>query len=430
MKTTRKSEPKIEDPGWPADKVERRATSSLVPYARNARTHSETQVAQIAASIKEWGWTNPILVDEQGGIIAGHGRVLAAQLIGIDTIPVMVARGWTDAQKRAYILADNKLALNAGWDENLLKVELADLKTADFALHLIGFDADELGSLLAEPPRGGLTSDDDTPELEPDPITKPGEVWILGGHRLMCGDALSNDAVQQLLQGKKAAMVTTDPDDVRGSKTPRRPPASANKFDVPQKNDDGLPDIVPILDAWSTGWVFIWTRWTLIDKWIGHAKPLGFPTNMVIWSKGGAGTGDRKKSFSTDYEVGLVFNRGAQLVGKRIGSVWKFGKDQGGEFRHPRQKPVALVMEAIEKTTLAGVTILDIYGGSGATVIACEKIGRYARVMEADPRYVDVIVRRWQDFTGKPATLESDGRSFEVISSERGKAKTHAPEIA
>ena len=196
---------------WPADKVERRSVDALVPYARNARTHSDEQVAQIAASIREWGWTTPILVDEDGGIIAGHGRVMAARKLSIDEVPVMVATGWTDAQRRAYVLADNQLALNAGWDTELLKVEIQGLDGYGFDLALLGFGDDALAGLLAEEPTEGLTDEDAVPEAPEVPVTVEGDVWVLGRHRLMCGDSTSIDAVERLMDGQKADMVFTDP---------------------------------------------------------------------------------------------------------------------------------------------------------------------------------------------------------------------------
>jgi ParB-like chromosome segregation protein Spo0J len=190
-------------PVWPADAVERRPVSSLIPYARNARTHSDEQVAQIAASIREWGWTVPVLVDETDGIIAGHGRVLAAKRLGLTEIPVMVARGWSEAQRRAYVLADNKLALNAGWDTDLLKVELADLQGDGFDLDLIGFNGDELADILAER-TVGLTDPDDTPEAPANPVTEPGDVWVLGGHRIVCGDSTKADDVAAAIASSAA----------------------------------------------------------------------------------------------------------------------------------------------------------------------------------------------------------------------------------
>jgi len=198
-------------PDWPADKVERRKVTDLTPYARNSRTHSDEQVAQIAASIKEWGFTNPILIDPEGGIIAGHGRLMAAQRLGLEDVPCVTASGWTEAQKRAYVIADNKLALNAGWDNDMLAVEFGELKDLDFDLSLTGFDDDELGSLLADERAEGLADEDAVPEAPADPVTVEGDVWLLGRHRLMCGDSTSIDAVDKLMDGRKANMLHTDP---------------------------------------------------------------------------------------------------------------------------------------------------------------------------------------------------------------------------
>ena len=209
---------------WPADKVERRDVASLVPYAKNARTHSAAQVAAIAASIREWGWTVPVLVDEAGGIIAGHGRILAAQKLGIAEVPVMVATGWTEAQKRAYVSADNKLALNAGWDDELLKLELGDLRDLDFDLSLTGFDDDELAALkLAEDESG--TDPIVVPEPPRNPVSRLGDLWLLGEHRLLCGDSTNVDDVRRLMNGERAVLFATDPPylvDYDGSNHPTR----------------------------------------------------------------------------------------------------------------------------------------------------------------------------------------------------------------
>jgi ParB-like chromosome segregation protein Spo0J len=196
---------------WPADKVERRAVSALIPYARNARTHSPEQVAQIAASIREWGWTVPVLIDDAGSIIAGHGRIMAASQLGLAEVPVMVAIGWTEAQKRAYVLADNKLAMNAGWDMDLLKIEVSDLSAEGFAIDLIGFSESELTGLLAEDPGPGLTDPDAAPEVQDISLSALGDIWLLGNHRLMCGDSTSIESVEALMAGQKADMVFTDP---------------------------------------------------------------------------------------------------------------------------------------------------------------------------------------------------------------------------
>ena len=377
------------------------AVDKLIPYAKNSRTHSPEQVGQIAASIKEFGFRNPILVDGVG-IIAGHGRLMAAQKLGLDKVPTIDCSDMTESQKKAYIIADNKLALNAGWDTAMLSIEMKDLEDEGFDLALLGFDDKELNALLEPEVTEGLTDEDAVPELPEEPKTKLGDIYILGNHRLMCGDSTSIDAVDKLMDGQKADMVFTDPPYGVSYQSNMR--TQSEKFDV-IKNDDVILDIVPIIEIFSKGWVFIWTTWKVLDKWLENTKGLGFPSNMVIWFKGGGGIGDLKKTFSTDYETALVWHRGAELCGKRIGSVWKVGKDGASDYVHPTQKPVALAEEALDKTTKPNHIVMDLFGGSGSTMIAAEKIGRKARLMELDPKYCDVIVQRWEDFTGKKAIL-------------------------
>jgi DNA modification methylase len=242
-----------------------------------------------------------------------------------------------------------------------------------------------------------------------EPITKLGDVWLLGNHRLMCGDSTSIDAVNNLLLNQKAQMVHTDPP--YGVTYQSNMRTKSAKFEVLQ-NDDVFLDIAPTIAACSDGWVFVWTSWKVITKWIDAFNVFDYPTNQVIWFKAGGGIGDLKKTFSSDYETALVWHRGAELTGKRVGSVWKVGKDGSSKYLHPTQKPVALAEEAIDKTTKAGWIVLDLFGGSGSTLIACEKTGRINRSMELDPKYCDVIVKRWQDFTGRQATLESTGETY------------------
>lgn len=400
---------------WPADKVERRKVSSLTPYARNSRTHSDEQVAQIAASIKEWGWTVPVLIEPDGGIIAGHGRVMAAQRLGISEVPCMIAEGWSEGQKRAYIIADNKLALNAGWDDEMLRVEFAELGDMGFDLGLTGFGEMELGALLADKTEG-LTDPDAVPDAPEIPVTVEGDVWLLGRHRLMCGDSTSIDAVDSLLSGSKADMVFTDPP--YGVEFQSNMRTKSAKFDV-LRNDDTFLDIAPIIEACSEGWVFVWTSWKVQNQWIEQFASFDYPSNIVIWHKPGGGIGDLRRTFASDYEVALVWHRGAELCGKRIGSVWTVKKDGAATYRHPTQKPVELAVEAIDKTTRPGAVVLDLFGGSGSTLIACEESGRDCRMMEIDPRYCDVIVKRWQDFTGLDALLESTGQKFSELDAER-----------
>ena len=394
---------------WPSDKVERTSIKSITPYARNSRTHSDEQVAQIAASIKEWGFTTPILVDTDGEIIAGHGRLLAAQRLGLEEVPTMTAKGWSEAQKRAYVIADNKLALNAGWNDEMLKIELDGLKDLDFDLDLVGFSDDELAKLLQEPEKEGLTDEDDVPEAPEKPVTVEGDIWVLGNHRLMCGDSTSIDAVEKLMNNKIAQMVFTDPPYGLSYQSNWR--VKSDKFDV-LKNDDTILDIAPIIELFSKGWVFIWTSWKVLPQWLEQFVSFGYPTNQIIWFKGGGGIGDLEKTFTSDYETALVWNRGAKILGKRIGSVWSINKDGASTYLHPTQKPVALAVEALDKTTNTSMNILDLFGGSGSTLIACEKLSRNGFIMELDPKYCDVIIKRWQDFTGKEAVNEQTGKTY------------------
>jgi len=386
------------------------STADLLPYAMNSRTHSDDQVAQIAASIKEFGFTNPILIDDAAGIIAGHGRLMAAKRLNLTEVPTITLEGLTEAQKKAYVIADNKLALNAGWDTEALTAELKRLQELDFNLDLIGFDSDELAQLLEPEQVEGLTDEDDVPDVPETPVTVEGDIWVLGNHRIMCGDSTSIDAVDNLMDGARADMVFTDPPYGVAYQSNMR--TKTQKFDV-LKNDDVILDIAPVIEAASTGWVFVWTSWKVLTLWIEQFASLGYPTNQIIWFKGGGGIGDLKKTFSSDYETALVWNRGAELTGKRIGSVWKVGKDSASEYAHPTQKPVALAEEAIDKTTRVGYKILDLFGGSGSTLIACEKTNRNCYMMELDPKYCDVIIKRWQDYTGKKAVHADTGEAFD-----------------
>ena len=395
-----------------------RKTTDLIPYVNNSRTHSDEQVTQVASSIKEFGFTNPLLIDEQGGIIAGHGRLMAADKLGLEQVPTITLVGLSDAQRKAYVIADNKLALNSGWDNELLALEIEQLKGLDFDIDLLGFDKDELADLLPDIEELPDGDEDAVPELQDDPVSKLGDIWQLGNHRLMCGDSCSIDAVNDLLEHKRAQMVNTDPPYGVSYQSNMR--ASTDKFDV-LKNDDVFLDIAPIIEACSTGWVFVWTSWKVLTTWIELFEGFGYPSNQVIWYKGGGGIGDLKKTFISDYETALVWHRGAELTGKRIGSVWKVDKDGATTYMHPTQKPVALAEEAIDKTTKKGYTVLDLFGGSGSTLIACEKTGRKARLMEIDKRYVDVIIKRWQDYTGKQAIHIDSGKTYDELLQQQNK---------
>ena len=393
------------------------AVEDLIPYALNSRTHSDEQVAQLAASIREFGFTNPVLIDQDANLIAGHGRLLAARKAKMEQVPAVVVTGLDDRKRRALVIADNKLALNAGWDEEALRVELEDL-AGDFG-ELMGFSEEELVALLGGDAQEGLTDEDAVPDAPEQPVTVEGDVWILGRHRLMCGDSTSIDAVEKLIDGRKADMVFTDPPYGVDYQSNMR--TKSEKFDV-LKNDNTFLDIAPIIETVSIGWVFVWTSWKVLPQWLDQMGAFGYPTNQVIWFKGGGGIGDLKKTFSSDYETALVWNRGAELTGKRIGSVWKVGKDGAASYVHPTQKPVELGVEAIDKTTRSGASVLDLFGGSGSTLIACEKTARDCRMMELDPKYCDVIIKRWQEFTGQEATHEASGETYAQLGAKQCKA--------
>ena len=372
-------------------------------YTTNSRVHSKQQVQQVCNSIKEFGFTNPLLVDENNELIAGHCRLDAAKQLGYESVPCIVLSHLTKEQKALYVIADNKLALNADWDLTILQEEFMRLAEFDINLELTGFSLDELALILPQDIPEVFCDEDDCPDVPEEPIAKIGDVWLLGEHRLMCGDSTSIDAVDKLMAGIKADMVFTDPPYGIEYQSNRR--TKSKKFDV-LANDDRFLDIAPVIKCVSNGWVFIWTSWKVQNKWINQFKSFNYPSNMVIWHKPGGGIGDLKKTFSSDYEVALVWNRGAELCGKRIGSVWTINKDSSSSNIHPTQKPVALAVEALDKCTKYHSHILDLFGGSGSTLIACEKTKRKCFMMELDPKYCDVIIKRYENYTGNKAVLE------------------------
>lgn len=383
----------------PADKVEKRNIEALIPYARNSRTHSDEQVAQIAASIKEWGWTTPVLIDETGGIIAGHGRILAARQLGMAEVPVMVATDWTDAQKRAYVIADNKLALNAGWDNDLLAVEFGELAELGYDLELTGFSAEEIAALTPEEIPPGLTDEDDVPAVPEEPVTKLGDVWVMGKHRLMCGDSTSMDAVEALLNGTAADAIVTDPPYGIAYKSP-----SGKGLTIRGNYDVILGDEEPFDPNCLFGWCETIVAWGANH----YADKLPTSACWLVWDKR---EGDAINN-NSDCELAWVSKGGsARLFHHKWNGMIK-ASEKNEKRVHPTQKPVAL-SEWVFETVSAGNVILDLFGGSGSTMIACEKTGRQARLMELDPKYCDVIVKRWEDYTGKKAVLEKGSENEE-----------------
>jgi len=390
---------------------------SLIPYIRNARTHSEDQVAQIAASIAEFGWTNPILTDGANGIIAGHGRLLAARKLGLDRVPVIELSHLSSLQRRAYILADNRIAESAGWDEALLKVELAELKLGDFDLALTGFDADELDRLLdGESGNDGLGDEDAVPETPAKPISKPGDVWVLGDHRLLCGDATDPDCYQSLLADELADMVFTDPpynvDYANTSKDKQRGTHRPILNDNLGAGFGGfLQAACAQMLAVTKGALYIAMSSSELDTLQSAFRSAGGKwSTFIIWAKNTFTLG--RADYQRQYEP--------MLYGWRDGNdrYWCGARDQGDVWfvkkpvkndLHPTMKPVELVERAVRNSSKSRDIVLDPFGGSGTTLIACEKSGRRARLMELDPQYADVIVRRWEEFTGKKATRYEGG---------------------
>lgn len=385
---------------WPANNITKKLVDSLVPYARNARTHSDEQVSQIAASINEWGWTVPVLIDPDGGIIAGHGRIMAAQRLGIEEVPCMIADGWSDAQKQAYIIADNKLALNSGWDNEMLAVEFKELDGLGFDLQLTGFGLDELAPLLADEIKDGLTDEDAVPDAPQVPVTVDGDVRLLGRHRLMCGDSTIIDAVEKLMDGCYPDLVHTDPP--YGMNAVSKSGVLSKNYKKDIMGDDN-PDVAK--EAFS-----------IINSLYPDAKQIWWGANYyssalpdsecwLVWDK------NNGASDQTDCELAWANFRSV---------VRQFTQASEKSNRvHPTQKPVSLMEWIIKRFKLTSNSIADFFGGSGSTLIAAEKNEITSYIMEFDPKYCDVIIKRWQDFTGQEATLEDGGKTYAELEAER-----------
>jgi DNA modification methylase len=404
----------------PADKVERWSIDKLIPYARNARTHSDEQIGQIAASIKEWGWTTPILVDETGGIIAGHGRTLAAQRLKMTEVPVMVAKGWSDAKKRAYVLADNKLALNAGWDNEMLRLELGEIGELGLDLDLTGFTAEEIAALMPEQIEPGLTDPDDAPTVQENSITVPGDVWIMGKHRLLCGDSTSVDDLAKLCQDQAVDMWLTDPpyNVAYEGGTKEKLTIKNDSMEDDQFRQFLRDSYVSADTVMKPGAVFyIWHADLEGYNFRGAAKDAGWTVRQcLIWKKSSLVMG--RQDYHWKHEPCLYgWKEGAGhlwATDRKQTTILEFDKPtRNGE--HPTMKPVALFEYQLLNNTKGGDIVLDSFGGSGTTLIAAEKNGRIARIMELDPKYCDVIVKRWQNFTGKIAVHAETKQPFAEV---------------
>jgi len=378
-----------------ATKIEWRSVETLIPYAKNARTHSDEQVAQIAGSIKEFGFNNPVLVDKENSVIAGHGRLMAARKLGMDKVPVVELEHLTESQRKAYVLADNRIALNSGWDTSMLSLELQDLKD-NIDLSLLGFDPDELDALLNPiEETEGLTDEDAVPDVPDEPKTKLGDIYILGNHRLMCGDSTSIDAVEKLMDGNAVDLIFTDPPYNVGFN------GRSGKHDV-IKNDNlsesdfetFIGEVCNTIKAINPKAYYIWCNWNFYGILQGK---LDYKT-CIVWAKNVFGMGN---GYRHQHEF-CLFNGKIDEVVKNESDLWEVKKDT--KYVHPTQKPVALSVRAFGNHVKL-LNVLDLFGGSGSTLIGAEQTGRKAFVMELDPKYCDVIVTRWEQFTGKKAVL-------------------------
>ena len=391
-------------------KIIYRVIEDLIPYKSNSRTHSDAQIDQIIKSIEQFGWTNPILLDGENGVIAGHGRIMAAKKLGLQEVPTIELSHLSDDQKKAYVIADNKLALNAGWDEAILLAEFEGLKDAGFDLSLTGFNDEEIKALTPEIVGNGLTDEDAVPDVPKEPKTKLGDIYILGNHRLMCGDSTSIDAVEKLMDGNKADMVFTDPPygvSYTGGLQNSAKGLQGNAREMIKNDDiDLYEEAVTIASMVCNGPVFMFYADTVpFGLYRGIESVGGEVVALLIWKKKG-GYGALGASYKPNHEPCVLWKKKGDRL-NFIGStaenrIWEEDKE-GVNKLHPTQKPVAIPKRAIGNHN-ANI-VLDLFGGSGSTLIACEELGRKARVMELDPKYCDVIVKRWEEFTGKKAEL-------------------------
>ena len=410
--------------------VSYRPITELIPYAGNARTHSDVQVAEIAASIRAFGFTNPILVDGENGLIAGHGRLLAARKLGMTEVPVIELAGMSEAEKKAYVIVDNKLALNAGWDVELLKAEFESLQDLGFDLSLTGFGDDELASIL-NVGMAGLTDPDDVPEATETPVTRPGDVWILCKHRLLCGDSTNADDVDRCLNGVTPHLMVTDP-------------PYGVRYDPSWRADTGLADGATlargrVLNDDRADWREAWNLFPGDVAYVWHgalhgaevAESLiasGFAIrSQIIWDKGRLviGRGDYHWQHEPAWYAVRSGKAGHWNGGRNQTTVWQI-PHRRSESGHGTQKPVECMKRPIENNSSPGQAVYEPFSGSGTTIIAAEITGRVCHAVELNPLYVDVAIKRWQAFTGDKARLEESGAMFEEIANERQTAEAAA----
>lgn len=384
--------------------IEHLSVKKLLPYARNSRTHSDDQVGQIASSIKEFGFTNPILIDAENQIIAGHGRLMAANRLQMKEVPCIRLSHLTESQKRAYVIADNKLALNAGWDDELLALEIKDLQELDFDVSLLGFSDDELNGILDKLVEevDGLTDEDDVPEPPKEPKTKLGDIYKLGNHRLICGDSSSQNDLDKLLDGDRPDMIFTDPPyniDYQGVSDKR------DKIKNDKMEDSAFVDfLTQTLFGCET--MYVCCSWHYAHLFRDAMEKIGRkPKAMIVWNK--VNPAQHLDKYFKQHEI--IFYYGDYGGHKTLrGDIWTIKRQKNTV--HPTMKPVELIEIALEDNPNKKI-VLDMFGGSGSTLIACEKQNKKARLVELEPKYCDVIVKRWEDFTGKKAELLNGNNS-------------------
>jgi DNA modification methylase len=424
------AERKLSPQAWPAAQVEMWQVADLAPYAKNARQHPPEQIEQIAASMERFGFTIPMLVAEDGTIIAGHGRLMAAAQLGLAEVPVMVARGWSEEDRRLYTLADNRLAEIAEWDPEMLRVELGELRE-DFGIEdmsLIGFSADDLADILPDAlldATGGLTDPDDVPEVPEAPVTRPGDVWVLGKHRLLCGDSTVATDVEKVLGGVTPLLMCTDPPYGVEYDPNWRNAAGAAKTKRTGKvlNDDRAD--------WREAWAlfpgdvaYVWHGALHGKEVIESLEACGFSLrSQIIWAK------DRLVLSRGDYHwqhepcayAVKKTGKGHWAGDRKQTTLWQIpSKDQDAKTVHGTQKPVECMRRPIENNSSPGQAVYEPFMGSGTTLIAAEMSGRVSYGIELNPAYVDVAIQRWQDFTGETAVLESSGEGFDDVKSREG----------
>jgi DNA modification methylase len=408
---------------WPADKVIRRSIDGLEPYPKNARIHSATQIAQIAKSIQEYGFTIPVLTDEQGRIIAGHGRVEAAKTLGLTEVPTMTAEAWSEAQRRAYTILDNKIALNASWDDAILGAEFAELEVLGFDLGNLGFDPPEL-ALIRDSLAHGLIDPDAPAPIPPlEPVATTGDLWALGRHRLLCGDATKADDVKNVLDGAKPHLMVTDPPygvDYEGGSVNIN---KRKKLDGDQSSDLFAPALNLTKQYMPDGAWYIWHADRTAEPVYKAIRNAGYDIRaLIIWHKLKAHYGAPAAHYCQKHEPLLYAVRGnAKFIGpSNECTVWEIEQPTRNEL-HPTQKPVECMMRPIRNHEGPGQIVYEPFSGSGTTIIAAEMTARKCYAIEINPAYVDVAIIRWQNFTGKDATLGD-----ETFAQVAGKRKSKA----